>query len=80
MHTVKKFLKASSIYFLGQMLSKIMIVILLPIYTKMINPADYGYYDLINTCVNIISTLIYVEIWTRCIKIYIRLYRKRKKT
>ena len=77
MSIIKNFLKSSSIYFLGQMLSKIIVVLLLPIYTKMITPSDYGYYDLVNTCINIISTLVYVEIWTRSFKIYFGLYRKR---
>lgn len=78
MQTIKNFLKSSSIYFMGQMLSKIMVVLLLPIYTKMINPADYGYYDLVNTCINIISTLIYVEIWTGALR-YILDYAEEKK-
>lgn len=78
MQTIKKFLKSSSIYFMGQMLSKIMVVLLLPIYTKMINPTEYGYYDLIVTCINIISTLIYVEIWTGALR-YILDYVEEKK-
>ena len=59
-----KLLKNSVIYLLGNVLSKMLTFLMLPLYTKYISPADYGYYDLANTYVNLIVTVMCFEIWS----------------
>ena len=40
-----KFIKSSGIYFIGNVLIKMISLILLPVYTKYIPPNDFGTYD-----------------------------------
>lgn len=64
MRDTSKLLKNSVIYLLGNVLSKMLTFLMLPLYTKYISPADYGYYDLANTYVNLIATVMCFEIWS----------------
>lgn len=63
MRDTSKLLKNSVIYLFGNVLSKMMTFFMLPLYTKYIAPADYGYYDLANTYMNLIATVMCFEIW-----------------
>lgn len=62
MNDKKHFLKSSAVYFLGNTLSKIIIFFMLPLYTTYISPGDYGYYDLIDSYVNLFTSIIFLEI------------------
>ena len=57
------FLKNSGIYFLGDFLSKIITIFLLPVYSKYIVPEDFGYYDLSLSYIMLIIPLLTSEIW-----------------
>lgn len=46
MQDFKKFIKTSGIYFIGNVLSKLVSVFTLTIYTRYLTPQEYGQYDL----------------------------------
>ena len=46
LNNIKSFAKSSAIFFIGNVLSKMTIFLLLPLCTRTIPPDDYGYYDL----------------------------------
>lgn len=64
MSAVSKFVKSSAIYFVGNVLTKVISFFLLPLYTNYIATADMGYYDLASSWVNVISPVIFLEIWS----------------
>ncbi|EOU1217678.1 lipopolysaccharide biosynthesis protein [Clostridium perfringens] len=64
MNKFLEFLKSSGIYFIGNILNKLAIVILLPLYTSKIDPSDYGYYDLTITYITLLTSIIFIDIWT----------------
>jgi len=57
------FLKNSGIFFFGNVLSKVIVFFMLPIYTNYIPPADYGLYDLSMTYIIILTAVLYFDIW-----------------
>lgn len=59
----KRLLKKSGIYFIGNMSSKIMSAILIPIYAFYIGASDLGFYDFAHTAMGIISPIIILAIW-----------------
>lgn len=61
--TVKSFLGNSFIYFIGSTLSKLIGFILIPIYTALISPTDFGYYDLSITYVTIAASALFFDLW-----------------
>ena len=61
--SIKNFLKSTGVYFLGNILSKIISFLLLPLYTSHISPDSYGRYDLAANYVNLFSTIFFIEIW-----------------
>lgn len=61
---MKNLFKTSIIYFVGQILSKVMWFILLPLYTHYVSAEDYGYYDLAISLMNVIIPVIFMEIWS----------------
>lgn len=63
MNRYLRFLKTSGIYFLGNVLSKLVSLLLLPLYTNCIDPAQYGTYDLVISILNIIYPIAFFQIW-----------------
>lgn len=61
-------LKKIITYFLGNVLSRVIVFALLPIYSKYISPSDYGYYDIVNTYVIFLSSVLCMEIWTTMLR------------
>ncbi len=61
--TKQNFFKSSICYLLGNILSKVVIVFLLPLYTHFISPEDYGRYDLYVAFCNFFSSVLFGEIW-----------------
>ena len=57
------FLKNSGIYFIGDFLSKLVTFFLLPVYSKYILPADFGYFDLTNSYLMLLIPLLTAEVW-----------------
>ena len=58
-----KFLKSTVVYLLGNVLIKMISFFMIPIYTKYINPADYGIYDLHIAYVTFLSSILFLDIW-----------------
>lgn len=64
MTNAKTFLKSSLVYFIGSVLTKIISVFLLRLYTGHLSTTDMGYFDITNSYLNIIVPLICLEIWS----------------
>lgn len=64
----KRLIKKSGIYFIGNLSSKIMSAILIPIYAFYINTEDLGYYDFAQTVMGILSPIIILAIWEAILK------------
>lgn len=63
MGTFTTFIKSFGLYFLGNILSKLMMFILLPIYTEYLAPEELGYYDVANTYLNLLITFLFIDIY-----------------
>ncbi|BBB90118.1 MAG TPA: lipopolysaccharide biosynthesis protein [Methylomusa anaerophila] len=63
MSNIKKFVKSSIVYFIGNVLSRLSTFFLLPLYTKYINPADYGYYDVSIAYLSVFTSAMFLDIW-----------------
>lgn len=59
-----RFLKKMFVYFIGVIFNKMIIFLLLPIYTNNFSPAAYGNNDLSVTTVTMLVSLLYMELWT----------------
>lgn len=59
-----QFLKKMFVYFIGVIFNKMIIFLLLPIYTNNFSPAAYGNNDLSVTTVTMLVSLLYMELWT----------------
>ena len=64
MSVSKNVLKTSLIYFVGQVLTKLIAFVLLPLYTNYIAKADMGFYDLVISILGVVVPVIFMEIWT----------------
>ncbi|MEK0290653.1 oligosaccharide flippase family protein [Caldifermentibacillus hisashii] len=61
-------IKKSGLYLIGNMSSKILTVMLIPIYTYFINTETLGRYDYALTLINIITPIAFVAIWEAILK------------
>ena len=68
MNEWKKFITTSGLYFLGNILPKSFSFLLLPIYTKYLNPSDYGYYDVVIAYLSIITSVLFLDIWNAVLR------------
>lgn len=64
----KRLIKKTGIYFIGNLSSKILSTILVPIYAFYINTNDLGYFDFTQTIMSIISPIIMLAIWEAILK------------
>ncbi len=64
MNNAIKFIKTSGIYFAGNVLTKVLSFLLLPLYTSKISPADFGYYNLSVSVLTIVIPFFCLEIWS----------------
>ena len=58
------FAKSTVIFFVGSTLSKVITLLLLPLYTRNLPTADYGYFDLSVTYVTLLTAFLYCDIWS----------------
>lgn len=63
MNRVVHFFKTAGIYFLGNVFTKLISFLLLPLYTSKIEPSAYGNYSLSITILNIVVPIIFICIW-----------------
>lgn len=59
-----KFVKTSGIYLIGNVLTKAVAFIMLPIYTKYLSPSDYGTYDVNIAYITFLSSVLFLDIWS----------------
>ena len=57
------FLRNSGIFVLGTVLSKLIAFIMLPLYTAVVPPSDFGYYDLSVTYLTVVCESLFLNIW-----------------
>ncbi len=62
MSNTKKIFKSTIIYFLGNILSKIILFFMLPLYTKYIPAGDMGYYDSAIAIVTFFASVLFLDI------------------
>ncbi|BCK00816.1 lipopolysaccharide biosynthesis protein [Anaerocolumna chitinilytica] len=63
MNKLTRFIKTSGVYFIGNVLSKLISFILLPLYTYKISPEQYGEFDVIITIMNFLIPILFFQIW-----------------
>ena len=61
-------LKTSAIYFIGQMSSRFLSILLLPLYTNYINTESYGYFDIVQTYLNVAVPFFFFEVWSAMLR------------
>lgn len=61
--TLKKFIKSVTIYSVGIILPKAVAIALLPLYTKIVDPESYGYFDLTVVVITLVTSVVYFDIW-----------------
>lgn len=62
MSDIRKIVKSTGIYFVGNILSKVMVFFLVPLYTKYIDSTAFGYYDAATAIVQFLQNLIFMDI------------------
>ena len=60
---MQDFLRKIVVYFFGNIFSKLLAVLLLPLYTKYVSTEDFGYFDFITTILGVILPVFFLEIW-----------------
>ncbi|RRD74415.1 lipopolysaccharide biosynthesis protein [Tannerella forsythia] len=63
MSLLRDFFKSSSLYFLGNVLTKLVGFLMLPIFTEYLSPNEYGYYDVANTYLNLVISFLFLDIY-----------------
>jgi O-antigen/teichoic acid export membrane protein len=60
---ISNFSKNAVYYFLGNILTKLVTFLLLPLYTRNLTPSIFGYFDLVTTVLNVGVSVFFIEIW-----------------
>ncbi len=63
MNRLKRFLQTALTYFIGNILSKLITFVLIPIYTNKLTPSEYGNYDLVITIITLFVSVAFFQIW-----------------
>ena len=57
-----KLLKGTMVYMLGNVLSKLLQFVMLPIVTAVLVTSEYGYYDLVLTTISLVMPIITIQL------------------
>lgn len=68
MNYKKRMLRTTAIYFAGQMSTRFLSILLLPLYTKYIDTAAYGYFDIVQTYLNVAVPFFFFEVWSAVLR------------
>lgn len=68
MNRSRQFLKTSAVYFVGNVLTKLISFLLLPLYTAVLSQAEFGYSDTVTAVLTITASLVAVEIWSAVLR------------
>lgn len=61
-------IKKILIYGTGTFFSKVLVFLMVPIYTRVFSPADYGYYDVLISNMQMLVSISFIEIWSGIIR------------
>lgn len=61
-------LKKLMTYGMGIFFSKLIVFLLVPVYTRCFSPADYGYYDVLVSNITMVVSVSFLEIWSGVIR------------
>lgn len=75
----KRFVKTVLTYFAGNVLSKLIVFFLLPLYTVYLIPEQYGEYDLVVSVINLIAPIAFFQIWDGMYRISFDYSKKEEK-
>lgn len=64
MKELARFIKTSGIYLVGNVLTKAIAFIMLPVYTKYLSPTDYGTYDVNIAYITFLCSVLFFDIWS----------------
>lgn len=64
----KSLMKKSSLYFIGNISTKFINFLLLPLYAYFITTTEYGTFDLMNTLANLFAPILFISIWDGVLK------------
>lgn len=73
-----RFLKKTLIYFIGNLSSKLLTALLIPIYAFFVSPTELGNYDYITALMNILIPLCFFNMWDSILKYALNVKDKRK--
>ncbi len=62
------FIKTSGIYFAGNVLTKVLSFLLLPLYTSKLEPSAFGYYNLTINVLTVIIPFFCLEVWSAILR------------
>lgn len=57
-------LKKIFIYGIGIFFSKILVFMMIPVYTRVLSPSDYGYYDVLLSNIQLVTAISCMEVWS----------------
>ena len=60
---LKRFLRTSSVYFVGTVLSKVVGFLLLPLYTAMLSPREFGEFDFWMNLMTFLAPIVFFQVW-----------------
>lgn len=63
-----RLLKKTILYFIGNLSSKLLVAMLIPIYAFFVKSEDLGYFDYTQTIMNIVVPIIFLAIWEAILK------------
>lgn len=61
--TVKRAFRLFIVFLSGTGFGSLVTFLALPVYTRLVAPADFGYFDLTQTYVTIVAALLYADVW-----------------
>ncbi|HIZ56641.1 MAG TPA: lipopolysaccharide biosynthesis protein [Firmicutes bacterium] len=64
MDCLKNFFKTIFVYFIGNVASRLVSFILLPLYTGLVSDAEFGYHDLAINLMTIVVSVLCIDVWT----------------
>jgi len=72
-------LRKTALYFIGNLSSKLLVAILIPIYAFSVKPDELGYFDYTQTIMNILVPIIFLAIWESILKFLLTKEKKYSK-
>lgn len=72
-------IKKSGLYFIGNISTRLLQFILLPIYAYYISTSEFGNYDLINSLANLFAPILFISIWDSILRFILSDNEKKNK-